>query len=534
VHRPKGTLSLFSQPGARPASSESALPSSTETGGRPPRPPDALVVSALLLKIERALHQNVGDVVVVGEIAEIKRWQSGHVYFKLKDARSHVEATLRDHVLARLPFTPTNGMKVVVTARVTYFRPQARVQLVVSKIETVGEGDHLRRLEELKAKLAAEGLFDVERKKKLPRFPMTVGLVTSRHGAVLRDMIKVLRRRSPGVSIVLSATRVQGEGADKEIALALARLDQSARCDVILVGRGGGSAEDLLAFSSEIVVRAIAHAKTPVISSVGHETDVTLADLAADARAATPSHAAALATEELDVLSRLVDGALRRLRAAERARIDRAHRALFALERRMPPAKETLARARDDLEDRARSLTFSMERAVDDERARLSDLSARLAARRPDRALTEKRARLVALDRRLVARALPHTVAHARRTVDAQEKRLAALLRGRRDDLARRLAERARALDALSPLRVLDRGFALVVDDAGALVSRAATVLRDAPLVVRFSDGEVRARALSVSLGEVARGEVARGEGRAASLTSAGATTNTGEDDDDT
>jgi exodeoxyribonuclease VII large subunit len=513
--RGKGTLSLFSKEALPRASASAPTPSSQagpREGGRPPEPPEgALSVSAVLFKVERALTQHVGDVAVVGELSSVRPWRTGHLYFDLKDPRSFIGCMMRDGYAARLPFTPKEGMKVVATGRINYYRPQGKVQLVVTKLEPVGEGVLLRRLEELKAKLLAEGLFDLAKKKTIPRFPTTVGLVTSPQGAVLRDMIKVLRQRSPGISIVLSPTRVQGEGAENDIAVALSRLDRSGLCDVILVGRGGGSFEDLMPFQSEIVVRTIAKATTPIIASVGHETDVTLADLAASLRAATPSHAAELAVTPRSTLVAEVKNHEHRLRASMRARLDRRRHKLHVVERRLKDPRELLAQARDDLEERARALTFIVEESLESARVTLASLAARLEARRPDRALTERRARLVALDRRLVALALPSTIALTRRTIGEKESRLAVAFAARRDDFSSEMRTRALRLEALSPLRVLDRGYTLVLNESGHLVSRAAHVDAGAVLDVRFADGLVRARAVSRS-----------------SLTSTRATTNTG------
>jgi exodeoxyribonuclease VII large subunit len=502
----KGTLSLFTKeqvPRTPASGSAPVVDTGPREGGRPPGPPGppdgTLTVSAVLLKVERALFQHVGDVVVVGELSSVRPWRTGHLYFDLKDPRSFIGCMMRDGYVTRLPFTPKEGMKVVATGRIAYYRPQGKVQLVVTKLEPVGEGLLLRRLEELKAKLLAEGLFDNAKKKQIPRFPTTVGLVTSPQGAVLRDMIKVLRQRSPGINIVLSSTRVQGEGAEKDIAIALSRLDQSGLCDVILVGRGGGSFEDLMPFQSEIVVRTIAKARTPIIASVGHETDVTLADLAASVRAATPSHAAELAVTPRTTLSHEVKSHAHRLFAVMRARLDRARHRLHVVERKMKDPREVLSLARDDLEERARALTFLVEGHIGGARSALSALTARLEARRPDRALTERRARLVALDRRLVALALPSTMALARRTIGEKESRLAVAVAARRDDFSSELRAGALRLDALSPLRVLDRGYTLVKDESGHLVSRAVHVETGAVLDVRFSDGIVRARALSRS-----------------------------------
>lgn len=273
-------------------------------------------VTALTRRIKWALEEGIGKVLVEGEVSGFRPAASGHVYFSLKDEHSLIDAVLWRSSAAKLPFIPRDGERVVAKGEITVYEPRGRYQLVVTSLQPAGAGDLQRRFEELKAKLEAEGLFAYSRKKPLPAAPRTVGLVTSATGAALRDMMKIFKRRAPGIRLVLSPCLVQGKDAAADIVRALRELDAWGETDVIIVGRGGGSIEDLWPFNEEIVARAIASARTPVVSAVGHETDVTIADLVADFRAATPSEAAETVSPDQTALAELVLGMRRRLSLA--------------------------------------------------------------------------------------------------------------------------------------------------------------------------------------------------------------------------
>lgn len=251
-----------------------------------------LTVSALTRQIKSLLEDKIGRVAVEGEIGSLTKARSGHLYITLKDEKAVLDVVMWRSAASRVKALPVEGEKVVVRGEVTVYEPRGRYQMVASSIQPVGQGELQARYEALVAKLREEGLFDPGRKKLLPELPATVGVVTSATGAAVRDIIKVLRRRMPGIRIVLSPCRVQGEGATSDIVKALGALDRWGESDVIILGRGGGSLEDLWAFNEEPVARAVAACKTPVVSAVGHETDVSITDLVADVRAATPSEAA--------------------------------------------------------------------------------------------------------------------------------------------------------------------------------------------------------------------------------------------------
>ena len=253
---------------------------------------------------------------VTGEISGYKHHYSGHRYFSLKDEGARVQCVMFRQQAIGLDFEPADGMRVTVRASASIFPRDGSFQLYVNAMRQAGRGDLYARFEKLKQKLLAEGLFDPARKREIPTLPRVIGVVTSLTGAAIRDIIHVARRRNPNVGIVVSPCAVQGEGAAADIAGAIRRLDQSRACDVMLVGRGGGSIEDLWAFNEEVVARAIAASNTPVISCVGHEIDFTIADFVADLRAPTPSAAAELAVPELARLRSSLDGAVERLASA--------------------------------------------------------------------------------------------------------------------------------------------------------------------------------------------------------------------------
>ena len=312
-------------------------------------------------------------VTVRGEVSGFKRYTSGHCYFALKDETSRVQCVLWRQQALKLTFRIEDGMRVTVRGAASVFVQSGSYQLYVDSVAREGVGDLYLRFEELKKKLAAEGLFDPARKRELPLLPKVIGVATSRSGAVIRDIIRVSKRRDPNVGVLLAPCAVQGAGAAEEIVRAIERLNADGRPDVILVGRGGGSLEDLWPFNEEVVARAITASRIPVISCVGHETDFTIADFAADARASTPSNAAELAVpviaelkQSVEALSRQMTSALLRAQQLRRARlqalsaspaltvprrmlIERRETALSALAARLPVA---LTKKRDAMERR--------------------------------------------------------------------------------------------------------------------------------------------------------------------------------------
>jgi exodeoxyribonuclease VII large subunit len=434
--------------------------------------PRVLSVTELATQIRDALEATFGLVWVEGEVSNVRRPPSGHVYFTLKDAESQLAAVMFRRVAQALPFALDDGVHVLARARVGMWAPRGDLQLYVDAVEPRGLGARQLALEQLKARLAAEGLFATERKRPLPFLPRRVGVVTALRGAAIHDILVTLARRSPGVDVRIRPVRVQGEGAAAEIAAAIADLNAYGGVDVIIVGRGGGSIEDLWAFNEEIVARAIVDSAVPVVSAVGHEIDVTLADFAADVRAPTPTGAAQITVpDRLELL-----GALVARRAALRA----------ALARRMADAQR-------DVREMARRLG-DPRRALDEGRLRLDHAWGRLA-----RAMTtrgrEARAEVRRLGLHLEQQAPWRRLEALRERIAAVRRRLVLGARAGADRHRHRVLATVARLDSLSPLAVLERGYALVWRGAGGgLVRDAETLAAGERLRLRFARGEAWAR----------------------------------------
>jgi exodeoxyribonuclease VII large subunit len=439
-----------------------------------PEPDDRiLTVGEVTRAIKETLNESFSGIWVKGEVSGIKRPDSGHVYFNLKEGQVAVLACAMWRGNAgRLTFDLREGLEVEAFGEIDVYPPRGAYQLIVRTLRPAGLGALLLQLEELKRRLAAEGLFDTARKRPLPRYPACVGVVTSPVGAAVRDVVKVLRARWPGVRIVLAPVRVQGQGAAQEIAAAIERFGRWGMADVLIVGRGGGSLEDLWAFNEEPVVRAIAGSRIPVVSAVGHEVDTTLADFAADVRAATPSNAAELVVRDrTEVRHRLESLGDRAGRAVRDALADR-RRALDALR-----GKYGFRRVRDVFTTFQQRIDESRERLEDAVRARIKGL----------------RGRLDGLARAYGLREFPRTLARQREQAHGLARRLA------QGAVAGVLAERRRLgalearLRALSPRAVLERGYALVHAPGGALVRTAGSLAAGDRVTIEFARGEADA-----------------------------------------
>jgi len=460
-----------------------------------PAPDDrVLSVGELTRAIKELLAGAFPGVWVKGEISNWKGpHQSGHLYFRLKDANATLECAMFRGSAAKLTFAPKEGIEVEAYGEISVYEPRGGYQLIIKQMRPAGIGALLAQLEELKRRLAAEGLFDASRKQPLPAFPRTVGLVTSPVGAAVRDMVKVLRGRWPGLHIVLAPVKVQGEGAAAEIAAAIERFDRWGGADLLLVGRGGGSIEDLWAFNEEPVVRAIAAARTPVVSAVGHEVDTTLADLAADVRAATPSHAAELAVREAREVRRHVGVLVERMGTRLRHRLERLRRELTALLRQhgFRRVKDVFAHWRqraDDLRDRVEAGA----------RGSLGSAREQLARARGAWGLRE---------------AVPRRLVEARDGLGRSRSALDEAIVTRVLDRRRRTLALGDRLRALSPRLVLERGYALVKGPGGRFVRRADALAVGAEVTLEFAHGEADATVTTIRNGND-RGEADSPEGR--------------------
>lgn len=430
-------------------------------------------VRELVGLVRELVEQEYGDVWVEGEISNFRPAPSGHVYFTLKDADAQLPVVLFRRQAMLLRFRPEDGLHVLVRGRVSVYEQRGQMQLVAETMEPVGAGSLQLAFEQLKAKLKAEGLFDADRKLPLPAFPRTVGIVTSPTGAVIRDFLNIVNRRHSGLSVLLYPVSVQGDQAPAEIEAALAELNASGLVDAIVLARGGGSLEDLAAFNSERVARAIALSSLPVVSAIGHETDFTIADFVADLRAPTPSAAAELITEAQHRIAEHLATVEHRLERAARFQLLQAQQRLARLP--ISRAESRMAALLRRLEQRLDDLSFRMEAALSGplrmQQRYVADLTATVLRHDPRQGLAQARERLAAARTRL-DRSLERTIHASAATVSSLDARL----------------------HSLSPLAVLDRGYALVLNAQGGLVRSTLQLTLGDQVTTRLSDGAFTSR----------------------------------------
>ena len=436
-------------------------------------PPKVFTVSALTAEIRSLLAREFDDIRVSGEISSYKVWPSGHAYFTLKDQSSQLRCVLFRNALRLMRFKPQDGLAVIARGSVDVREERGEYQFIVSALEPQGLGELQLAFEQLKKKLEAEGLFAAERKRPLPKFPQRIGIVTSPKGAVIRDMLNILGRRFPGLTVRLYPTLVQGENAAAGICEGIEYFSKSSWAEVVVVGRGGGSLEDLWAFNEESVARAIAACSVPVISAVGHETDFTIADFVADLRAPTPSAAAELVVPNLEDI-------LEHIRATA-ARSERAmHYRLAITSRRL--TERGITKATGLLQRRIGRL---LQRVDDLEYRSRTKMAAAIAA---DRRLFED------LQRRLRSQDLRVRVMRGRQRLALAEHSAGQAMLGRLHRARRRLDPLAARLEALSPLRVLERGYSIVQTPDGRVVTQYEDAPVDAKIRVRLAKGQLAAR----------------------------------------
>ncbi|MGY4515652.1 exodeoxyribonuclease VII large subunit [Lysobacter sp. HA18] len=438
-----------------------------------PAPRDVFTPSQLNTLARDMLETTFGSVWIEGELGNVSKPASGHLYFTIKDARAQIRCAMFKPKSSWLRFQPREGLHVLGRGRLTLYEARGEYQLVLDHMEEAGEGALRRAFDEMKARLAAEGLFDPDRKRPLPAFPARIGVVTSPSGAAIRDVLSVLARRFPLVEVDVLPVQVQGTGSAPQIVEMLQRAGASGRYDVLMLTRGGGSLEDLWSFNEEIVARAVAASQVPVICAVGHETDFCLAEFASDRRAPTPSVAAELLVPNRDDLARRVDALQRRLHARQaqilRDAMQRTDRAALKLNSLRPQAYVQMLCRRQA--EAFRRLDVAWKRRLEREHARLRHADAILRARHPERRLTRLRERMAAVANRpqaAIARRLSHE--------------------------AMRLRGIARSLEAVSPLATVARGYSILRRTDGTIVRHVADVAAGDAVTARVRDGELGLR----------------------------------------
>ena len=431
---------------------------------------EVLTVSQLNGRARVLLEDVFSNIWVEGEISNLSRPASGHVYFTLKDSGAQVRCALFRQSAARVRQVLKDGLAVKVRGKVSLFEGRGDYQLILDTVEPAGEGALRLAFDALKDKLSAEGLFSTERKVPLPAHPRRIGIISSPTGAVIRDIISVFRRRAPQVQLTLIPTAVQGRDAIAQIVRAL-KLADSRGFDALILARGGGSLEDLWCFNEEAVARAINACVTPIVSAVGHETDVSISDFVADVRAPTPSAAAELLAPDSSDLQRRVDNLKRRLVTRIQDRLMRERLRLEGISRRLRHPGERLRQQAQRLDDLDMRLRRAFEQHTQKSAARLVHLQARLAAQHPGRTLALLRQRLDSLSQRL-----PRAIREILKTRRLQ------------------LQSHMQTLHVVSPLATLSRGYSILLDERGHAIRSAEQTHNGQRLKARLGEGELQVR----------------------------------------
>lgn len=426
-------------------------------------------VTRLNREAKALLEGNLGTLWLEGEISNLARPASGHLYFSLKDDRAQIRCAFFRGAQRGMSFSPENGMQVLVRARASLYEARGEFQLIIDTMEPAGEGALRRAFEQLKARLLEEGLFDSAVKLPVPSLPKRIGVITSPSGAVLHDILTTLKRRFPAIPVLVYPVPVQGEGAAADIAAMIRLADQRAECNALILARGGGSLEDLWAFNEEVVARAIHECSIPLVCGVGHETDFTIADMVADARAPTPTAAAEmLSPDQVQVAAQFESVTLRLIKLIG-DRLNDARQGLDGLSARLVHPRDRIQRLRERLELLSRQTLFSLRTGLQQRRAGFVSLHNRLTQAAPP-----ERIRAMIRDTTYLGFRIRNAVAHRVQ----QEQQMLGSVSGR--------------LHALSPLATLARGYAIVTDKTSGVVIRdAATVEPGDRIYARLARGEL-------------------------------------------
>ncbi|EOW2078965.1 exodeoxyribonuclease VII large subunit [Vibrio mimicus] len=427
-------------------------------------------VSRLNAEVRLLLENEMGIVWLVGEISNFSAPVSGHWYLTLKDSQAQVKCAMFKGNNRLVNFKPQNGQQVLVKARLSLYEPRGDYQIILESMQPEGDGRLQQQFEQLKMQLAAEGLFAQTRKKPLPENPRCVGIITSRTGAALHDILHVLKRRDPNLPVVIYPTLVQGEDAAIQIAQAIGRANSRAECDVLIVGRGGGSLEDLWCFNHEIVARTIAASDIPIISAVGHEIDVTIADFVADVRAPTPSAAAELVSRDNRHKQQALHQWQAKLASGMRHYLAQQHTQFARIQHKL-----------DKQHPQAR---------LERQQQQLDELSLRLEQKMHQRLATQQQ-RWDRLSHKVQLNSPTHLIRQQRFNLLQQEQRLTQLIQHHLIQSRHQLALLSEKMDAVSPLATLARGYSVTRTAQGELVRQSAQVKPGDTLVTQLMDGEI-------------------------------------------
>lgn len=427
-------------------------------------------VSSLNAQVRLVLENEMGVVWLIGELSNFSMPVSGHWYFTLKDSRAQVKCAMFKGSNRHVTFKPANGNQVLVKARLSLYEPRGDYQLIIESMQPEGDGRLQQQFEQLKMSLAAEGLFAQSLKKTLPEQPKRVGIITSKTGAALHDILHVLQRRDPGLPIVIYPTMVQGEGSAISIAQAIGRANSRQECDVLIVGRGGGSLEDLWAFNEEIVARTIAASQIPIVSAVGHEVDVTIADFVADVRAPTPSAAAELISRDMTHQTQLLDRKKQQLRHAVRSYLSQSLRQATQLQHRLERQHPQLR--------------------LNQQQQHLDEISQRLVQVMQKKIL--KHQQHIDSNNYKISLYSPATlVSNAQRNLERSERRLYDALDRKLLNANHKLAVAAEKLETVSPLATLARGYSITRNEQGDVIRNTSQVQHGDKLITTVTDGDI-------------------------------------------
>jgi exodeoxyribonuclease VII large subunit len=444
----------------------------------PSQTPSIFTVSRLNQTVRLLLEQEMGQVWISGEISNFSQPSSGHWYFTLKDDNAQVRCAMFRNSNRRVTFRPQHGQQVLVRANITLYEPRGDYQIIVESMQPAGEGLLQQKYEQLKTLLSAEGLFDQQFKQPLPTPAHCVGVITSKSGAALHDILHVLKRRDPSLPVVIYPTSVQGDDAPAQIVRAIELANKREECDVLIVGRGGGSLEDLWSFNDERVARAIFASRIPIVSAVGHETDVTIADFVADLRAPTPSAAAEMVSRNQLELLRQVQSAQQRLEMAMDYFIGNRNRRFSQLQHRLQQQHPQLRLARQQtVLDRLRQrMSFALDNRLKKTTQRQQRVIQRLNQQNPQ----------------------PH-IYRAQTRIQQLEYRLAQTLRAQLSTTRERFGNAVTHLEAVSPLSTLARGYSVTTAADGQLVKKSKQLNTGDKLTTRLEDGVVESEVTKIT-----------------------------------